>query len=185
MTAPLLSIRDLAVGFRRDGTVMPAVHSLSLDIMPGETVALVGESGSGKSVSALAGLGLLPDSAVQSGEISWNGAPMDPKDEIGMMALRGNKVGMVFQEPMTSLNPLHTIEGRLAKACACISAVAPKGRERTIDLLTRVGIPDPAGRLTSYPHELSSGQRQRVMIAMALANGPALLIATSRQRRWM
>ena len=178
MTAPLLSIRDLAVGFRRDGTVMPAVHSLSLDIMPGETVALVGESGSGKSVSALAGLGLLPDSAVQSGEISWNGAPMDPKDEIGMMALRGNKVGMVFQEPMTSLNPLHTIERQIGESLRLHQRLSPpKAMERTIDLLTRVGIPDPAKRLTSYPHELSGGQRQRVMIAMALANGPALLIA--------
>ena len=101
MTVPLLSIKDLAVGFRRDGTVTPAVHTLSLDIMPGETVALVGESGSGKSVSALAGLGLLPDSAVQSGDISWKGDHIDPHDEAAMMALRGNQVGMVFQEPMT------------------------------------------------------------------------------------
>ena len=178
MTAPLLSVRHLAVGFRRDGAVTPAVHSLSLDIMPGETVALVGESGSGKSVSALAALGLLPDSAVQSGEISWNGTPMDPQDEIGMMALRGNKVGMVFQEPMTSLNPLHTIERQIGESLRLHQRLSPaQVMERTIDLLTRVGIPDPAGRLTSHPHELSGGQRQRVMIAMALANNPDLLIA--------
>ena len=178
MTVPLLSIKDLAVGFRRDGTVTPAVHTLSLDIMPGETVALVGESGSGKSVSALAGLGLLPDSAVQSGDISWKGDRLDPHDEAAMMALRGNQVGMVFQEPMTSLNPLHTIERQIGESLRLHQRLSPpQVMERTIDLLTRVGIPDPAGRLTSYPHELSGGQRQRVMIAMALANGPDLLIA--------
>ncbi|MEC8549223.1 MAG: ATP-binding cassette domain-containing protein, partial [Pseudomonadota bacterium] len=178
MTAPLLSIQDLAVGFRRDGTVTPAVHTLSLEIMPGETVALVGESGSGKSVSALAGLGLLPDSAVQSGDISWKGDRLDPHDEAAMMALRGNQVGMVFQEPMTSLNPLHTIERQIGESLRLHQRLSPpQVMERTIDLLTRVGIPDPAGRLTSYPHELSGGQRQRVMIAMALANNPDLLIA--------
>jgi len=178
MTAPLLSIRDLAVGFRRDGVVTPAVHRLSLDIMPGETVALVGESGSGKSVSALAGLGLLPDSAVQTGDICWKGDRIDPHDEAAMMALRGNQIGMVFQEPMTSLNPLHTIERQIGESLRLHQRLPPpQVTERTIGLLTRVGIPDPAGRLSAYPHELSGGQRQRVMIAMALANSPDLLIA--------
>ena len=178
MSAPLLSLRDLRIGFRRDGVVTPAVTSLSLDIMPGETVALVGESGSGKSVSALASLGLLPDNALQSGEISWKGTPIDPRDETLMQQLRGNQIGMVFQEPMTSLNPLHTIERQIGEALQLHQRLVPaQARERTIDLLQRVGIPNPQGRLTSYPHELSGGQRQRVMIAMALANGPDLLIA--------
>ena len=178
MSMPLLSIRNLAVGFRRDGRITPAVHELSLDIQPGETVALVGESGSGKSVSALAGLGLLPDSAVQSGEISWKGTTIDPRDEDSMMSLRGNQVGMVFQEPMTSLNPLHPIERQIGESLRLHQRLSPaQVAERTIDLLTRVGIPDPATRLSSYPHELSGGQRQRVMIAMALANNPDLLIA--------
>ena len=178
MTAPLLSIRDLAIGFRRDGVVTPAVHRLSLDIMPGETVALVGESGSGKSVSALASLGLLPDSAVQAGEIAWKGARIEPRDETAMMALRGDQIGMVFQEPMTSLNPLHTIERQIGESLRLHQRLSPpQVTERTIELLTRVGIPDPAGRLSAYPQELSGGQRQRVMIAMALANSPDLLIA--------
>ncbi|MEL0133507.1 MAG: ATP-binding cassette domain-containing protein, partial [Rhodobiaceae bacterium] len=178
MSAPLLSVRDLQIGFRRDGVVTPAVRSLSLDIMPGETVALVGESGSGKSVSALASLGLLPDNAVHSGEIGWKGTPVNPHDETLMQQLRGNQIGMVFQEPMTSLNPLHTIERQIAESLRLHQRLLPaQARERTIGLLTRVGIPDPQARLTSFPHELSGGQRQRVMIAMALANNPDLLIA--------
>ncbi|MEK9855528.1 MAG: ATP-binding cassette domain-containing protein, partial [Rhodobiaceae bacterium] len=178
MSTPLLSVRDLQIGFRRDGVVTPAVRSLSLDIMPGETVALVGESGSGKSVSALASLGLLPDNAVHSGEIGWKGTPVNPHDETLMQQLRGNQIGMVFQEPMTSLNPLHTIERQIAESLRLHQRLLPaQARERTIGLLTRVGIPDPQARLTSFPHELSGGQRQRVMIAMALANNPDLLIA--------
>ena len=178
MSAPLLSLRDLRIGFRRDGVVTPAVTSLSLDVMPGETVALVGESGSGKSVSALASLGLLPDNAVQGGQVSWKGAPINPRDEALMQQLRGNQIGMVFQEPMTSLNPLHTIERQIDESLRLHQRLLPAQlRERTIKLLTRVGIPDPQGRLTSFPHELSGGQRQRVMIAMALANNPDLLIA--------
>ena len=178
MTTPLLSLRNLRIGFRRDGVITPAVTSLSLDIMPGETVALVGESGSGKSVSALASLGLLADNAVQDGDISWKGAPINPHDESFMRGLRGNQIGMVFQEPMTSLNPLHTIERQIGEALQLHQRLLPaQTRERTIDLLRSVGIPDPQARMASYPHELSGGQRQRVMIAMALANGPDLLIA--------
>ena len=178
MSASLLSIRDLRIGFRRDGIISPAVNTLSLDIMPGETVALVGESGSGKSVSALACLGLLPDNAVQHGAVSWKGDVLDTRDGDLMQELRGNQIGMVFQEPMTSLNPLHTIERQIGESLRLHQRLLPaQARERTIALLERVGIPDPKGRLTSYPHELSGGQRQRVMIAMALANGPDLLIA--------
>ena len=178
MTTPLLSLRDLKIGFRRDGIVTPAVESLSLDIMPGETVALVGESGSGKSVSALASLGLLADNAEQHGEIMWKGTRINPHDEGFMQTLRGNQVGMVFQEPMTSLNPLHTIERQISESLRLHQRLVPaQARRRAIELLDRVGIPNPEDRLISYPHELSGGQRQRVMIAMALANGPDLLIA--------
>ena len=178
MSAPLLSIKNLSIGFRRDGTVTPAVKSLSLNIHPGETVALVGESGSGKSVSALACLGLLADNAEQTGTLSWKGRPLDPKDGSSMQQIRGNQIGMVFQEPMTSLNPLHTIERQIGESLQQHQSMLPaKVRERTIQLLDRVGIPDPKSRLTAYPHELSGGQRQRVMIAMALANGPDLLVA--------
>ena len=178
MNAPLLSVRNLEIGFRRDGIVIPAVKTLSFEIQPGETVALVGESGSGKSVSALASLGLLADNAVQSGTFSWKGNPLNPKDEPFMQQLRGNQIGMVFQEPMTSLNPLHTIERQIGESLQLHQRLLPaKVRERTVELLDRVGIPDPGGRLASYPHELSGGQRQRVMIAMALANSPDLLIA--------
>jgi len=178
MTAPLLSLSNLAVSFRRDGMVTPAVRGLSLDIRPGETVALVGESGSGKSVSALASLGLLPDNATQTGQISWKGRPLDPGDEARMRRVRGNDIGMIFQEPMTSLNPLHTIEAQIGESLRQHQGMgAAAARTRTLDLLEQVGIADPELRLGTHPHELSGGQRQRVMIAMALANQPDLLIA--------
>ena len=178
MTAPLLSIKDLQISFVRDGKATPAVRSLSLDIQPGETVALVGESGSGKSVSALASFGLLGDNARQSGQVRWKGADISNADERVMRGLRGNDIGMVFQEPMTSLNPLHTIEKQIGETLQLHQPLNKQAtRARTFALLERVGIPDPASRATSYPHELSGGQRQRVMIAMALANNPDLLIA--------
>ena len=178
MTAPLLSTKDLQISFVRDGKVTPAVRSLSLDIQPGETVALVGESGSGKSVSALASFGLLGDNARQSGQVHWKGADISNADERVMRGLRGNDIGMVFQEPMTSLNPLHTIEKQIGEALQLHQPLNKQAsRAHTFALLERVGIPDPASRASSYPHELSGGQRQRVMIAMALANNPDLLIA--------
>ena len=178
MSTPLLSLRDLAVSFRREGVITPAVRSLSLDIHPGETVALVGESGSGKSVSALASLGLLPDNADQTGQISWKGQPVDTADEPRMRGLRGNEIGMIFQEPMTSLNPLHTIETQIGESLRQHQGMSvAAARNRTLELLDQVGIPDPQLRLGNHPHELSGGQRQRVMIAMALANQPDLLIA--------
>ena len=178
MSAPLLSLNNLAISFQRDGVMTPAVQDLTLDIQPGETVALVGESGSGKSVSALASLGLLPDNAQQSGKISWKGAPVDTSDETQMRDLRGNEIGMIFQEPMTSLNPLHTIETQIGESLRQHQGMSlAAARQRTLELLDQVGIPDPALRLGNHPHELSGGQRQRVMIAMALANQPDLLIA--------
>ena len=178
MTKALLSVTDLQIGFVRDGVTTPAVRGLSLDIQPGETVALVGESGSGKSVSALAGIGLLGENARCSGRICWKGVDISDAGEDAMRDIRGNDIGMVFQEPMTSLNPLHTIEKQIGESLSLHQSL-DRGAvfERTIALLERVGIPDPATRIKAYPHELSGGQRQRVMIAMALANNPDLLIA--------
>ena len=178
MSAPLLSLRDLSVTFRGDGVQTRAVRNLSLDIAAGETVALVGESGSGKSVSALASLGLLPDNAEQGGGVVWKGAEIDRGDAAAMRRLRGNEIGMIFQEPMTSLNPLHTIEKQIGESLRQHQGMSVEAaRARTLDLLNRVGIPGAETRLASYPHELSGGQRQRVMIAMALANNPDMLIA--------
>ncbi len=178
MSAPLLSLRDLSVTFRGNGSQTRAVKGLSLDIAAGETVALVGESGSGKSVSALASLGLLPDNAEQGGGVYWKGARIDRNDAAAMRRMRGNEIGMIFQEPMTSLNPLHTIEKQIGESLRQHQGMSvDAARARTLDLLNRVGIPSAETRLASYPHELSGGQRQRVMIAMALANSPDMLIA--------
>ncbi len=178
MSAPLLSLQDLSITFRGDGVQTCAVRNLSLDIDAGETVALVGERGSGKSVSALASLGLLPDNAEQGGGVVWKGAEIDRGDAAVMRRLRGNEIGMIFQEPMTSLNPLHTIEKQIGESLRQHQGMSvAAARARTLDLLTRVGIPGAETRLASYPHELSGGQRQRVMIAMALANNPNMLIA--------
>ena len=178
MSAPLLSLRDLSVTFRGDSVQTRAVRNLSLDIAAGETVALVGESGSGKSVSALASLGLLPDNAEQGGSVVWKGAEIDRGDAAAMRRLRGNEIGMIFQEPMTSLNPLHTIEKQIGESLRQHQGMSVEAaRARTLDLLNRVGIPGAETRLASYPHELSGGQRQRVMIAQAIALQPALLIA--------
>jgi len=178
MNAPLLSLGNLAVSFRSEGRLASAVRGLSLDIHAGETVALVGESGSGKSVSVLASLGLLPDNAELSGTIGWKGRTIYTGDDALMRTLRGNEIGMIFQEPMTSLNPLHIVEKQIGETLRQHQGLdAAAAQKRTLDLLEQVGIPDPVLRLGNHPHELSGGQRQRVMIAMALANQPDLLIA--------
>ncbi len=145
----------------------------------GETVALVGESGSGKSVTALSVLKLLPPSATHpSGEVRFNGENLLAMNERQIRKVRGNDVTMVFQEPMTSLNPLHTVERQIAEILSIHRGITgDAARKRVIELLTEVGIPEPETRLGSYPHQLSGGQRQRVMIAVALANEPKLLIA--------
>ena len=179
-TQPLLSVRDLSVAFRQGPRQMLAVDRISFDLRKGETVALVGESGSGKSVTALSVMKLLPYPAAShpSGTVHFKGRELLalPDDEIRQV--RGNDITIIFQEPMTSLNPLHTIEKQIGEILLLHGGMtgAP-ARTRIIDLLTQVGIPDPEGRLASYPHQLSGGQRQRVMIAMALANEPDLLIA--------
>ncbi len=180
MTAPLLSVRDLSVAFRQGGRETLAVDRVSFDVGPGETVALVGESGSGKSVSALSILKLLtyPPASHPSGEILFKGRDLLLASEDELRTVRGNAVTMVFQEPMTSLNPLHTIDRQIGEILSLHKGLdGEPARERTLALLRQVGIRDPETRLGAYPHELSGGQRQRVMIAMALANEPDLLIA--------
>ena len=180
LTSPLLSVRDLSVAFAQGGKVSTAVDHISFDIGKGETVALVGESGSGKSVSALSVLKLLPYPAAShpSGEVIFNGQNLLAMSEKQLRSVRGNKITMIFQEPMTSLNPLHTIEQQIGEILDLHQGMSDAGqRKRTLELLNEVGIRDPEKRLQAYPHQLSGGQRQRVMIAMALANEPELLIA--------
>ena len=180
MTAPLLSVRDLSVAFHQGGKETLAVDHVSFDIAQGEVVALVGESGSGKSVSAASILRLLPYPAAShpSGQILFEGRDLMTASERELRAVRGNDITMIFQEPMTSLNPLHTIEKQIGEILGLHQAIAgDAARVRTLELLRQVGIRDPEKRLTAYPHELSGGQRQRVMIAMALANRPKLLVA--------
>ncbi|CAN7146233.1 ABC transporter ATP-binding protein [Mesorhizobium sp. LjRoot246] len=178
--APLLSVQDLSVAFAQGGQQSLAVDHISFDIAKGETVALVGESGSGKSVSALSVLKLLPypSASHPSGKILFQGADLLAMSEKQLRQVRGNKITMIFQEPMTSLNPLHTIEQQIVEILKLHQGMADRpAKERTLALLNEVGIRDPQKRLDAYPHQLSGGQRQRVMIAMALANEPELLIA--------
>ena len=176
--ANVLEVQGLAVRFRQDGKVIEAVKGVSFAVGRGETVALVGESGSGKSVTALATVGLLADSAEVSGSIRYEGREMVGADAATLRKVRGNDISFIFQEPMTSLNPLHIIEKQLTEALALHQGlVGEAARARVLDLLHKVGIREAESRLGAYPHQLSGGQRQRVMIAMALANGPDLLIA--------
>ena len=174
----LLDVRDLTVSFRQDGAVTQAVKGVSFYVDKGETVALVGESGSGKSVSALSTVQLLPSSASVGGAVRYRDRDLSSATERELMAVRGNDISFIFQEPMTSLNPLHTLEKQITESLSLHQGLSGgDARARVIELLEKVGIRDAESRLGSYPHQLSGGQRQRVMIAMALANGPELLIA--------
>jgi microcin C transport system ATP-binding protein len=174
----VLDVRDLGIRFHQDGRVIDAVRGVSFSVGKGETVALVGESGSGKSVTALATVSLLPDSALVTGSVRYNGAEMVGAAEPELRRVRGNDISFIFQEPMTSLNPLHTIQTQLGESLALHQGLTgDAARARIIELLNKVGIREAESRLDAYPHQLSGGQRQRVMIAMALANGPDLLIA--------
>jgi microcin C transport system ATP-binding protein len=168
------------VAFRADGRDAVAVHAASFSIAAGETVALVGESGSGKSVSALSILRLLPYPAAShpAGEIWFEGLDLLKLSEPRMQQIRGDRISIIFQEPMTSLNPLHTIDKQVGEVLKLHRGMDDKStRKRVLELLEKVGIREPEKRLGAYPHQLSGGQRQRVMIAMALANEPDLLIA--------
>ncbi len=176
--AALLTVQNLSVAFPESGRTVEAVRGVSFEIGRGETLALVGESGSGKSVTALSTVGLLPDTSIVRGSVDYQGRQMIGASQRDLMQVRGNDISFVFQEPMTSLNPLHTIEKQIGESLLIHQGLTGKpARERTLELLTRVGLPNPLERLDAWPHQLSGGQRQRVMIAMALANKPDLLIA--------
>ncbi len=176
----LIEIRDLSVQFDNDQRSARVVEGINFDIRRGETLALVGESGSGKSVTAHSILRLLPYPIAShpSGTVMFNGQDLLHMDEKPLRQIRGNDIAMIFQEPMTSLNPLHSIEKQINEVLGLHKGLTGKAATaRTLELLEMVGIPDPRQRLKALPHELSGGQRQRVMIAMALANEPQLLIA--------
>jgi microcin C transport system ATP-binding protein len=180
MSEPLLSVRNLSVAFHQGGATLVAVDGISFDVNKGEVVALVGESGSGKSVSANSILRLLPypSASHPSGEILFKGKDLLKASDKALRDVRGNDITMIFQEPMTSLNPLHNIEKQIAEILELHQGLKGQAaRTRVLELLNQVGIREPEKRLKAYPHELSGGQRQRVMIAMALANRPELLIA--------
>ena len=178
--SPLLSVRDLSVSFVVEGGEVEAVRHISFDIERGESVALVGESGSGKSVTALSIMQLLPYPKARhpSGHILLHDEELLGASEATLRRVRGNRIAMIFQEPMTSLNPLHTIDKQVNEVLRVHKGLSrAAARARTLELLRLVGLPEAERRLDAYPHQLSGGQRQRVMIAMALANEPDLLIA--------
>jgi len=179
---PLIDVRDLSIAFAQGPTRKTVVDRVSFRLEKGKALALVGESGSGKSVTAQALVRLLPQPAASypTGEILFRGRDVLRMTDAELRAMRGAAVTMVFQEPMTSLNPLHTIEKQIGEIIALHEGRAAATRKRIVELLNEVGIADPAERLGAFPHQLSGGQRQRVMIAMALANRPDLLIADER-----
>ena len=180
MREVLLDVKNLSIAFRQGGKTSTAVDHVSFTINKGETVALVGESGSGKSVTALSILKLLPYPAAShpSGQILYNGKDILAADDAELRKVRGSDITIIFQEPMTSLNPLHTVEKQIGEILETHKGMTGEvARARIVELLQKVGIRDPESRLSAFPHQLSGGQRQRVMIAMALANNPDLLIA--------
>lgn len=180
MTDPILSVRDLSVSFATDGGILRALDRVAFDVPTGRTVALVGESGCGKSVTAQAILRLIPSppGKIDSGRILFEGRDLLTLPERELRSVRGGRIGMVFQEPMTSMNPVFTVGSQIVEAIRLHRKESRSAaKERAKDLLRRVGFPDPEARFRSFPHELSGGMRQRALIAMAIACGPSLLIA--------
>jgi peptide/nickel transport system ATP-binding protein len=175
---PLLEVQDLSVELQTHRGPAYAVRDVSFALEPGESLGLIGESGSGKSITAMALMGLLPENARVTGSIRFEGQELVGKPEREMCELRGDRIGMIFQEPMTALNPVHTIGDQVAEPLRLHRNVSrTEARKQAVALLDRVGIPDAARRIDAYPHQFSGGQRQRITIAMALACGPDLLIA--------
>ncbi len=174
----LLEVNDLRVTLRTSRGPADALRGVSFALDKGQTAGLIGESGCGKSITALALMGLLPEGARVAGSIRFDGRELTTLDESALCALRGRRIGMVFQEPMTALNPLHTVGHQIAEPLRLHLGLSPRdARARALELLQRVRLPEAARRLDAYPHQLSGGQRQRVVIAIALACGPDLLIA--------
>ena len=180
MTTPLLSVRDLEITFRSGGEDIPVVRDLSFDLGAGETLGIVGESGCGKSITALSLMGLVPNPSgrVSKGQILLRGEDLVPASEARLNQVRGNEISMVFQEPMTSLNPVYTIGEQIAETARVHFGMSrAKAWARAVEMLSLVGIPSPDKRAHDYPHQLSGGMRQRVMIAIALVCEPSILIA--------
>ena len=180
MTSPLLRVKDLIVDFHTSEGVTRAVNNVSFDIPAGKTIGIVGESGSGKSVTSLAVMGLLqkPAGRVPQGEILFNGQDLLKFNDAQMRAIRGNQISMIFQEPMTSLNPVFKVGEQIAEALRIHKGLSKKAAwDRAVELMNQVGIPNPTASAHKYPHEMSGGQKQRVMIAMAISCEPQLLIA--------
>jgi peptide/nickel transport system ATP-binding protein len=175
---PVLEVDDLTVGFPGDDGLVQAVRGVSYELRPGEVLGIVGESGSGKSVTSLAVMGLLPRTAKVSGSVRFRGQELIGASDAALNKVRGRSVSMIFQDPMTSLNPVYTIGFQVAEAVLAHQDVGKtKARERALELLEAVRIPNPRQRLDNFPHELSGGMRQRVVIAIAMANNPDVIIA--------
>ncbi len=175
---PLLEVENLSVHLQTQRGPAQAVRDISFSLARGETLGLIGESGCGKSITALSLMGLLPDSATVAGSIRFDGQELVGASDDAMRGLRGNRIGMIFQEPMTALNPVHTVGHQAAEPLRLHRGASRHGaRQQAIALMDRVGIANAAGRFDAYPHQFSGGQRQRITIAMALACGPDLLIA--------
>lgn len=178
LATPVLTVADLHVSFGTEAGRLDAVRGLSFDLTAGSTLAIVGESGSGKSVSAAAILGLLPETATVRGSVTLRGRELTTLDDAAMSAFRGNDIAMIFQDPLSSLTPVFTVGDQIVEAILAHQDISKRrAADRAVELLELVGIPDPARRASAFPHELSGGMRQRVMIAMAIANDPAVLIA--------
>ena len=176
--APLLEVRDLSVAFKTQGGVLPAIENVGFALYPGDILGVVGESGSGKTVTVTALVGLLAENArITSGEVIYGGRNLVDLSDAELEAIRGEEIAMVFQDPMTSLNPVMRVGRQITEALRIHGASRNGARRRAVELLELVGIPDPRQRFRQFPHEMSGGMRQRVVIAIAIANRPSVLVA--------